>query len=86
MVSRKGSGTLDAKHPIWSILRFIVGWIALYIVLKETASNFDETEQKVLTIMAITFVGGETLIQTIVRLLPSIARGILSQENPQEKK
>ena len=53
------SNTLyDPRHPIWIIAKALVFILAAYVCSKLTASNFDETERKMLYALATVLFGG----------------------------
>lgn len=47
----------ESNHPIWSLARFGLAVVAVTVVLSINASDFDETEIKTITEIAI-LVGG----------------------------
>jgi hypothetical protein len=48
----------DPNHPIWGFFKFTLALIALTLLLWGEASNFDETEIRVITQFAALWAGG----------------------------
>jgi len=57
----------DATHPVWAILRTSVIMLTLIIVLKMTASQFDETELRTILVLFITAAVGEGVVNRLVQ-------------------
>ena len=49
----------DPRHPIWSLMRTLIGLVALVIILWVNAEHFDETELKTILWAFFAFLGAE---------------------------
>ena len=50
----ESKGLHDPNHPIWALARLIVMMVALTVVLKFQAQNFDKTEiQTIITMFVV---------------------------------
>jgi len=58
----------DGYHPIWSCLRLAVVLTVLIIASKITATNFDETELKLICAVAVGAAGSEFLAPIFRRI------------------
>ena len=61
----------EASHPVWSIIRTAVLMLALCVILMMTATNFDETELRVIIYSFMATAGLE--------FAPSVARKFMKE-------
>lgn len=53
--------TTSPDHPVWPLLRLLILMVSLYLILRQTASNFDVTEIITICGMFLAAAGGEAL-------------------------
>ena len=62
----------DPLHPIWSLIRTILGIIFLWGILYFNASSFDETELKVLLYVGVALVLGEIGQKRVMKVIDKL--------------